>query len=126
MEVDGLILQMAGNAGRVRAVVQDVSDAQARWRPNAASWSILEVINHLFDEEREDFGARLGHILRGRTGTWPDIDPQGWVAERAYNQRDLGESLDNYLAAREDSLAWLRGLSDPDWEATYDTELPTD
>jgi hypothetical protein len=125
MELDGLSLQMTGNAERVRAVVQDVSDRQARWRPNATSWSILEVVNHLYDEERQDFRLRLDHILRGRTDRWPDIDPQGWVTERAYNERELGESLGNYLAAREGSLAWLRGLSAPDWEATYEAPFGT-
>ena len=38
---------------------------------------------------------------------------------RRYNERDLGESLDGFLSARQASLAWLRGLSSPDWDATY-------
>ena len=106
---------MASNAERIRALVQGVSDEQARWRPSATSWSILEVINHLFDEEREDFRVVLDHILHPDQ-PWPDrgsIDPLGWVTARRYNERDLDESLNNFLTAREDSLAWLRGLPRP-------------
>jgi hypothetical protein len=51
---------------------------------------------------------------------WFRIDPDGWVTKRKYNERDLGESLQNFLAAREESLVWLRGLSSPNWDAAYD------
>ena len=122
MDLETLTTQMAVNAERVRALVQGVSDEQARWRPSPTSWSILEIINHLFDEEREDFRVVLDHILhpdQRRPGRG-SIDPQGWVTARRYNERDLDESIENFLTTREDSLAWLRGLTAPDWEATYE------
>lgn len=120
MDVDRLSAQMADNAARIRVLVEGVSEQQARWKPTPASWSILEVINHLLDEEREDFRMRLDYTLYRPGETWPPIDPEGWVTERAYNGRDLEASLDSFLAEREASLAWLRGLSAPRWEAAYE------
>ena len=111
------INQMAANAQRVRVLVEGVSDEQARWKPDADSWSILEVVNHLYDEEREDFRVRLDLILHDPEKPAPGIDPQGWVTSRQYNQRLLEPSLANYLEEREKSLNWLRELSDPDWES---------
>jgi hypothetical protein len=32
----------------------------------------------------------------------------------------LGESLERFLSERASSLAWLRSLSEPDWEASYE------
>jgi hypothetical protein len=110
---------MAENALRVRALVQGVSDEQARWKSAPDTWSILEVVNHLLDEERHDFRVRLDYTLHRPGEPWPPIDPQGWVVEHRYNEQDLGDSLDAYLAERGASLAWLRGLEEPDWQATY-------
>jgi len=117
MDLERAASQMADNAERIRVLVQGVTDDQARWKPNAASWSILEVINHLYDEEREDFRVRLDHTLHRPGEPWPATDPQGWVTKRQYNRRDLDQSLRDFLSARQESLEWLRGLSSPDWEA---------
>ena len=36
---------------------------EARWKPDPESWSVLEVLNHLVDEEVLDFRRHLDHIL---------------------------------------------------------------
>lgn len=116
MKFEALIQQLAADAGRVRELAGGVSEEQAQWKPASDSWSILEVINHLFDEERQDFRVRLDYILNRPGQPWPPIDPQGWVRERNYNSRDLNESLENYLEEREKSLDWLKTLGDADWD----------
>ncbi len=118
MGLDEMMAQMSLQAGRIRALADGVAAAQARWRPDAESWSILEVVNHLADEEREDFRTRLDFILHRPGEDPPPIDPQGWVTARGYNQRDLAESIDRFLGERQTSLAWLRGLDAPDWATT--------
>jgi hypothetical protein len=105
------------NAPAIVALLQAVGDAQARWRPSAEQWSALEVICHLYDEEREDFRARLDLTLHHRGAPMPPIDPQGWVAARGYQSRDLREVLSAWQEERRRSLAWLRGLESPDWQA---------
>jgi hypothetical protein len=100
----------------IRQLAAGISAEQARWKPDPDSWSILEVINHLYDEEREDFRVRLKHILDQAEGMPPGIDPVGWVTERRYNQRDLETSLARFLQEREASLMWLAGLAEPDWD----------
>ena len=115
MDFRHLLSQMADDAQRIRSLVEGVSKNQARWKPDPESWSILEVVNHLLDEEKEDFRVRLDYTLHRPDEPWPPIDPQGWVTAREYNERDLGESLRDLLKAREESLDWLKGLS-PDWE----------
>jgi hypothetical protein len=120
MDIERFALQMADNAARISALAKGISDQQARWRPSPDSWSILEVVNHLWDEEREDFLVRIDYTLHRPGVPWPGIDPGGWVTARKYNEQDLEESLTGFLSARKASLAWLRQLVDPDWEATYE------
>ncbi len=119
MDLQWIISQMEDNAQAIRALVAGCSTHQARWKPDATSWSVLEVINHLLDEEREDFRARLDLVLHRADEDWFGIDPEGWVAQRGYNQRELAPSLQGFLAAREESLAWLRELGEVDWTAGY-------
>lgn len=115
-----LMQKMAGTAEVIAGLVRDVAEPQARWKPDAQSWSILEVINHLYDEEKEDFRIRLDFVLHRPNQPWPKTDPPGWVLARHYNDRELKESLDNFLAERRASLQWLQALSDPDWGAVYE------
>ena len=119
MNYDFIIGQLKMNAESIASLVRYVSDDQARWKPDANAWSILEVINHLLDEEREDFRVRLDAILFQPVEQWPQIDPEGWVVERQYNNRDLQESLDNYLAERKSSLRWLNALERSDWKQEF-------
>jgi hypothetical protein len=116
MDFDQLLAQMANNAETIRSFTEGISNDRARWRPDPDSWSLLEVINHLYDEEREDFRLRLDHILYQPDRPWHAIDPQGWVTERSYNERDLAESIRNFLNERQQSLAWLQRLPEMDWE----------
>src|SRR5581483_7339091 len=80
MQFETLYDELAHGPEIVRALVSGITQAEARIKPAPDSWSVLEVVCHLCDEERDDFAA-----------------------ERAR------------------SLAWLRGLSSPDWEAEYVT-----
>lgn len=111
--------QLARNAETIRSMVAGVGDEQARWKPTSKDWSILEVINHLYDEEREDFRQRVDYVLHRPGEDPPGIDPEGWVTARGYNQRDAAESVQNFLHERQQSVAWLEGLRSPQWDSAY-------
>jgi hypothetical protein len=119
MDLEYSISQMAANAQRIRLLAENITDQQARWKPDANSWSILEVLGHFLDEEQRDFRVRLDIALHRPDEPWPGIDPEGWVKERRYNESDPGTILGNFLSAREESLTWLKGIPSLDWEATY-------
>lgn len=125
MQYEPLEQLLGQNADRISLLVEGISLEQARWKPDPESWSILEVVNHLLDEEREDFRVRLDIILHRPDEPWPPIDPQGWVHSRNYNGRDLDSSLHDFLAERRASLNWLQTLESPDWDAGYETSFGT-
>ena len=120
MDVEYYTTRLSHNAETIQSLVRGVAQEQARWKPTPDEWSILEVINHLYDEEREDFRLRLDLTLHHPGQPWPGIDPEGWAVERRYNERELEASLKGFLEERERSVAWLAGLSSPDWGARYD------
>jgi hypothetical protein len=112
--------QLEDNARRVRALVEGVGEGQARWKPEAGCWSILEVMCHLLDEERYDFRVRLEITLQRADEPWPPIDPVGWVTARNYNQQDLRVIQQGFLEERAASLVWLEGLAWAAWETAYE------
>jgi hypothetical protein len=90
-----------------------VGPEQAAWHPGPEAWSMLEVVCHLYDEEREDFRTRLSLILEDPSQDWPPIHPGAWVTERAYASRDYANMVDRFIAERAASVVWLRGLGEP-------------
>jgi hypothetical protein len=120
MDPASLMPQMESGACAIRALAEGLSEAQARWKPDPARWSILEVICHLHDEEREDFRVRLDLTLHDPKKDWPPINPQGWVTERRYQEQDLAENLEGFLTERQASLRWLRSLETPDWKRRHE------
>jgi hypothetical protein len=119
MDIQSIVLQMRSNAQAIGMLVEGCSEQQARWKPDAAAWSVLEVVNHLLDEEREDFRPRIDGVLHRSGEAWAGIDPEGWVTARGYNQREMEPSVQGFLEAREDSLEWLLGLGEEDWAKEY-------
>jgi len=103
----------------VPALVAGLDPADLRARPAPGAWSMLEIVHHLADEEREDFPLRLRLTLADPEQTWPPIDPPGWVETRAYNRQDPDAVLKIFLAARRSSLDWLGRLTEPDWSRAH-------
>ena len=114
-----IIAHLRENADVFNHLFRNLTDEQARWKPAADRWSLLEVVNHLYDEEREDFRQRITLVLTDPSKPWPPIDPEGWVHERRYNEKSPGQSLENFLTERAASIDWLQELKSPDWKATH-------
>jgi hypothetical protein len=113
------IAALETNAPVIAALARAMPSEAVAWRPTPREWSTLEVVNHLLDEEREDFRPRLDFVLQQSDGAPPQHDPASWPTARAYNARDLEASLAGFLAEREQSLAWLRGLGEVDWSRAW-------
>ena len=117
MNLNNAMNQLRAQAEAIGALVKDLTLEEARWKPSPESWSVLEVLNHLLDEEIYDFRAHLDHILHTPDEAWPEIDPLGWVTQRHYNESDLEKTLSGFEAEREKSLAWLAELPEVNWDA---------
>jgi hypothetical protein len=125
MQFDTLYLEMVDSTNMISALLAGITAEQARRRPAAESWSVLEVLCHLFDEEREDFREHLDFILHRQNGEWHRINPPAWVTDRHYSERDFREMKEKFFAERSKSLDWLKGLANADWDTRYTSEFGT-
>ena len=125
MDLQHLVMRLTRNAAAFRSLLGGLADEPGgkdlvRWSPAPRKWSLLLVVNHLADEERDDFKVRLDHTLHRPGVAWPGIDPEGWVTSRDYAAQEFEPSLQRFLVERERSLRWLEQLDSPDWSATYE------
>ena len=114
MNISSAVKQLERNGSAIVALASAVDAEQARWRPAPDKWSILEVVCHLADEEREDFRTRLDLILHNPTQEWPPIDPEGVAISREYNSGELSAAIADFAREREKSIEWLASLGEPD------------
>jgi hypothetical protein len=122
MSFETLTRELQNSTEMIRALTLDIIQEEAQVKPSPESWSVLEVICHLYDEEREDFRERVDFILHRQHEEWHMIDPQGWVTEREYNERNFAKMLEYFLAERKQSLEWLGELSNSNWDTVYTSE----
>jgi len=122
MEFNSLYQELVNSTEIIRSLLIGITQDEARVKPNPESWSILEVVCHLYDIEREDFREHLDFILYRQSEEYHVIDPQKWIIEREYNEQNFIDMQEKFFSEREKSLEWLQGLSRTDWETTYTSE----
>jgi hypothetical protein len=104
-----IIQRMRANAEAMRALVGAISDEQAQWKPDPHTWSMKEVMEHVFNEERIDFRKHLKEMLSDLPQSWGEWNPQEYVGLASCRQ-----ALESFLTEREASIAWLQELGSPD------------
>ena len=115
---DALINRLARFGHTLPAVARVFSSADIIWKPDAESWSALEIVCHLADEEAEDFPTRVFLTLEDTQLDWPGIDPVGWAKARDYQSRDLKSELARFVELRAKNIEKLHALDHPDWSST--------
>jgi uncharacterized damage-inducible protein DinB len=131
MEFQSLYQELVNSTEMIRALIKGVDQEQAQVKPDAKAWSILEVVCHLYDEEREDFRGHLDFIvstslnasLHRQQEEWHGIDPQGWVQSRKYNEQDFRTMKARFFRERKKSLAWLKTLEGANWKSRYKSKF---
>lgn len=110
------ISEFSKNKDVFQCLLSDLTAELIYWKQNPGRWCLLEIVSHLYDEEREDFRTRLNMILESPGNPFPGIDPTGWVTDRNYMGNSYEKTLMNFLNERTHSILWLQSLSSPNWE----------
>lgn len=117
--IDQVIAQLRRSHATIRELATGLNQSEALWRPSEGSWSILEVLAHLLDEEQLDFRARIALVLEDPSKEWPPIDPPAWVEAHDYRARELDEVLTAFGEERRRSLEIIDGWRDADWDLVH-------
>ncbi len=85
-------------------------------KPDPDEWSIVEVLGHLRDVEREVNLPRIQTFLREENPFITADDTDLWVTERGYAEQNGKDTLRDFIAARLETIAILQNLSGADWQ----------
>lgn len=114
-----IITGLKNNALTFKSLFEHIPSTQIKWKAEPGKWSLLEILCHLIDEEKEDFRARTSHVLTSPHRPMSPIDPQGWVTSRDYLGQDYDQKLQEFFQEREASIQWLENLENPQWSNSY-------
>jgi hypothetical protein len=119
MDTYKVIEKLEKNLELFNTLLRDINKNQASWKPDPAKWSVLEVVHHLYDEEREDFRLRLEYTLEDPKKEWIPINPPQWAIDRKYNEQNFNNTTNKFYEEREKSIKWLKSLRSPNWNSTH-------
>jgi len=118
-----IIDQLERNLQSFQILTNSLTEVEYLFKKDPMDWCLLEIICHLYDEEREDFRMRLQTVLEAPFKHPPAINPEEWVLSRNYIDQDFEERRKEFIAERKSSVIYLRGLKSPNWSNYY--EHPT-
>jgi len=94
----------------LRALPEDVLG----WHPAAGEWCVKECVGHLLEAERRGFNGRIRTILGSHEPLLKGWDQQAVERERNDCQRSASELLQDFEAARADSVSLVSQLKSED------------
>jgi len=119
MNIDFITKKLQSHKDIFKSLLLNLTLEEYLWKPDSEKWCQLEIVCHLYDEEREDFRIRIKQILENPELPLPPADPAAWVTERRYVEQNYEAKLENFLIERDNSIEWLQSLDAPKWDNTH-------
>lgn len=120
MTAKELSIELYKNQQIITALLTDVHSDFINYQYDENTWSPLIVICHLVDEEKDDFRARIQHIIAYPDAPPPPIDPEGWVKTRDYASQNFLSKLAEWNTERRASLEYLETIDIDDYQKGFD------
>jgi len=98
----------------LRALMVEISDEDARWKPAADRFSIAEVLAHLSHSEGHCYRLRVDRFLSEKR---PELEPDDASFHYdLYRDADPEDAFDHFEEQRETNIEFLRSLPTSDGE----------
>ena len=118
--MDFVTEQLRQNKTVFNNILKDCDEDMFLWKQSPEKWCLLEIVCHLYDEERDDFRFRTQWVLENPNKLPPPFNPLNWVTERKYMGQNYTEMLNKFLTERQHSIDWLKSLENPKWDNAYE------
>ncbi len=119
MNYVAIAIELQRNRGVFLNLLSGLHPEEYQWKHKPEDWNILEILCHLYDEERDDFRKRLRHVMDFPDIDMDPIDPTAWVLEKDYSGQDFNRMLAAFLNERDLSVNWLGTLKSPRWNNVH-------
>ena len=106
---------LAATPAALKAALRGVPRKLLLFTPAPGKWSILEILCHLRDMEREGYLERYTRILAENEPRLPDLNGDALAIERAYRGQKAGDVLRDWMRLRRESLRLLKKSKPEQW-----------
>ena len=106
---------LAATPQALKASLKGLSKKVLLWTPAPGKWSILEILCHMRDMEREAYIERYTRILSEDEPKLPDLSGDSLAIVRAYRSQKAPEVVREWVALRRQTLQLLRKAGKAQW-----------
>lgn len=106
---------LAATPAALKAALHGVPRKLLLFTPAPGKWSILEILCHLRDMEREGYLERYTRILAENEPRLPDLNGDALAIERDYRGQKAGDVLRDWMRLRRESLRLLKKSKPEQW-----------
>lgn len=106
---------LAATPQALKAAIRGLPRKLLLFTPAPGKWSILEILCHMRDMERDAYLARYRRILTEDEPRLPDINGDALAIERDYRNAKAAEVVREWLALRRENLQMLRKTGRAQW-----------
>lgn len=99
----------------LKAALKGLSKKVLLWTPAPGKWSILEILCHMRDMEREAYIERYTRILTENEPSLPNLDGEAIAILRGYRSQKAPEVVREWVALRRQTLQLLRKAGKAQW-----------
>jgi uncharacterized damage-inducible protein DinB len=126
LERAALLNIVAETPARLRNALKGVSKKLLLWTPGPGKWSILEIVAHMRDMERDAYLGRYRRILTEENPALPDLDGDVIALRSGYRSMKLPEIVRDWTKLRKECLKLLKSVKGARWErvGTHETAGP--
>ncbi len=117
---------LSGTPAKLKAALKGVPKKLPLWTPGPGKWSMLEIVAHMRDMERDAYINRYRRILAEDNPTLPDVDGDLIALRDDYRSLKLSEVLRDFVKLRKECLKLLKSVKAGQWErmGTHETAGP--
>jgi len=126
LERTALLHIVADTPARLKAALKGVPKKLLLWTPGPGKWSILEIVAHMRDMERDAYLTRYRRILAEDNPTLPDLDGDVIAIRDDYRSMKTPELMREWLKLRKECLKLLKSVKGSRWDriGTHETAGP--
>ncbi len=106
---------LAATPQALKAAIKGLPKKLLAWTPAPGKWSILEILCHLRDMERDAYLERYTRILSEDEPRLPDIDGESLAIVRDYRNQRAPDVVREWVALRRQTLQLLRKTGRAQW-----------
>jgi uncharacterized damage-inducible protein DinB len=106
---------LAATPQTLKAALKGLSKKVLLWTPAPGKWSILEILCHMRDMEREAYIERYTRVLSEDEPKLPNINGEPLAVVRAYRSQKAPEVVREWIALRRQTLQLLRKTGKAQW-----------